>query len=485
MSDYSPKRRTALVLLGTGTSGAYHAGVLKALDETGAKIDLVVGSGVGVVGAAFAAAASSSKLYGPSGFWSGIRWSSLYQLRRPIRIALFLLGLSFGVFLLPVVLALVAGMLFPLVLVADLAVPGLPAQLLANPWAMPGALRDPYVAALAVPVFLLSVFATVYAAGVAIRYRRRAAEAFESVIDPTPAALRLREGLWDVCRGQLTAKRPESDAEVGQRLVSVLAENLGQPGFRELIVRASDLDSGEVLPFVLLADPHRAAYVAQRSRESRSADGQPAMVDLRQSEAMLFDAVLTGLLPPVLTPVRRVQFTRHGLYGGEVHRLTEAPAGDGIADAVIAGAEQLIVVTAVPEAPAPPRRRRGLRAVADASAALLERRSVEAELRGAARINRIVQTVGHRTDDGRSAWQDPASGRTYREVSIYVIRPERRAIGPLEWDGAADPATEVRGQPEDLIEQGYRDAHRLFVDPVLGGSEPRTQEAERPSAMGL
>jgi hypothetical protein len=485
MSDYSPKRRTALVLLGTGTSGAYHAGVLKALDETGAKIELVVGSGVGAVGAVFAAAASAGKLYGPSGFWSGIEWTSLYRLRRPLRVALFLLGLAFGVFLLPVFFALLAGMLFPLVLVADLAVPGLPAQVLSNPWAMPGALRDPYVAALAVPVFMLSVSATLYAAVVGVRLGRRYAEAFEAVLDPAPAATRLRDSLWDVCRGQLTAKRPDADAEIGQKLVSVLAENLGQPGFRELIVRASDLDSGEVLPFVLLSDPHRAAFVAQRSRESHTPDGQPALVDLRQNEEMLFDAVLTGLLPPLLTPVRRVAFSRHGLYGGEVHRLSESPGGDAIADAITAGAEQLIVVTAVPESPSAPRRRRGPLALADAQAALRERRSVEGELRGAARINRIVRTVGHRTDDGRSAWQDPATGRSYREVSIYVIRPERRAIGPLEWNGSIDPATEVRDEPEDLIEQGYRDAHRLFIDPVLGGSEPRTQEAERPAAMEL
>jgi len=34
-SAYSPRRRTALVLSGTGTAGAYHAGVLMALHEAG------------------------------------------------------------------------------------------------------------------------------------------------------------------------------------------------------------------------------------------------------------------------------------------------------------------------------------------------------------------------------------------------------------------------------------------------------------------
>ena len=40
---YSPERRTALVLSGTGADGAYHAGVLRALHETGIKVDLIGG----------------------------------------------------------------------------------------------------------------------------------------------------------------------------------------------------------------------------------------------------------------------------------------------------------------------------------------------------------------------------------------------------------------------------------------------------------
>src|SRR5438045_4151030 len=35
--SYSPQIRTALVLTGTGTAGAYHAGVLRALHEAGSR----------------------------------------------------------------------------------------------------------------------------------------------------------------------------------------------------------------------------------------------------------------------------------------------------------------------------------------------------------------------------------------------------------------------------------------------------------------
>ena len=112
MKDYSPKRRTALVLTGSGTSGAYHAGVLKALDESGVKIDLVVGSGIGSVAAAFSAVAGGPRLYGAGGFWEVSSWSSFYRLRPILRSVLGLLVAILGVFLVPATIALVIGLLF-------------------------------------------------------------------------------------------------------------------------------------------------------------------------------------------------------------------------------------------------------------------------------------------------------------------------------------------------------------------------------------
>ncbi|HLA77513.1 MAG TPA: patatin-like phospholipase family protein, partial [Vicinamibacteria bacterium] len=80
MSDYVPKRRTAVVLAGSGTSGAYLAGVLKALDESGTKVDLLVGSGSGAIAAAYGAVAGGPKLYGPGGFWDGISTAAVLRL---------------------------------------------------------------------------------------------------------------------------------------------------------------------------------------------------------------------------------------------------------------------------------------------------------------------------------------------------------------------------------------------------------------------
>ncbi len=154
-------------------------------------------------------------------------------------------------------------------------------------------------------------------------------------------------------------------------------------------------------------------------------------------------------------------------------------SGAGIAEALAAGAEQVIVASAVPAEPTIPPRRRGPVARLDAVLGTLERGAIDRDLQGAERINRMVETLGHRTEEGGRAWQDPATGRVYRAFTLYVVRPERRPLGPLELDGARDPATEVLATPADVLEQGYRDAYRMFVEPVVGASPaPRRALAE-------
>jgi hypothetical protein len=484
MKEYSPKRRTALVFTGSGTAGAYHAGVLRALDECGAKVDLVVGSGIGVVAAALSAVGAGAKVHGPKGFWDGVSFASFYRLRPAAATAVALLAAALGVFLLPIALALVAGVLFPLLLIADLVVPGAPKHLLSRVLAVPDALAAPYLATLAVPIFALAILAVLFVAQAFFKDRRRFAESFEAVLDVKPGEQRLRRALWESARAAALQKDAPSDAELGRRYVALLLDNLGQPGFRELILRAADLETGRVLPFVVMDPAHRKTFLAAQAREGLrvESDGHARAVDLSQPgyEGLFFDAVAAGLLPSVTGPVRRVSFPRGGLHAGETHRLTEATlvGGCGISEAVAAGAEQVIVVAATPEAAAPTARRRGARARVDAVLGALERSALDNELAQAERLNRVVETLGHRTSDGGRGWQDPATGRLFKDVAFYVIRPERRSLLPLELDGARDPATEVVETTEDLARRGHDDAYRLFVEPVVGAAAP----AERPPA---
>ena len=183
-----------------------------------------------------------------------MRWGSFYRLRPTVRLALGLLGVSFAIFALPVLLGLLLGILFPLLLIADRVSPGVASRALSLLWVAPEALSGPYLAAQAVPVFALAMLAIVAVAVVYFKDRRRFAEAFESFLDADPGLARLRRGLWEIARGASLSGGPPSDAELGRRYVALLAENLGEPGFRELVLRAADLDRGEALAFVLLRD---------------------------------------------------------------------------------------------------------------------------------------------------------------------------------------------------------------------------------------
>jgi hypothetical protein len=483
VKTYSPKRRTALVLAGSGTAGAYHAGVLKALDESGVKVDLVVGTGAGTVAAAFAAMDGGERLYGTGGFWDDAGWDAFYRWRPGLRLLALLLCLGLGIFLLPAALALLAGLLFPLLLVVDLAAPQGTAALLGTFHGLPSALRLPYLAALAVPVVVLALAAVVWTVlALARGGGRRLLESFESPLSADPAAQRLRDWLGELAREAGLPAGAAGD-EVGRRYVGALLENLGQPGFRELILRAADLDTGGVVSFALLREPFRARHFAFRARDGA---GSAVAVDLGApgAERLMLPALLSGvLLPPPLSPPARVALPGGGRHGGETHRLTDGTVagGGGLSEALLAGAEQLIVACPVPEQVMPPRRRRGPMAVAEALLATLERQGVERDLAGAERINRMVETLGHQTDDGGRAWEDPATGRLYRQAALYVVRPERRVLGPLDFDGTSDAAREVRETAADLLEQGYRDAYRLFLEPVLGASAdtaPSRAEAE-------
>ena len=61
-------------------------------------------------------------------------------------------------------------------------------------------------------------------------------------------------------------------------------------------------------------------------------------MDLRAPgyDALVFDAVMTGLLAPGVVPVRRVSFPKGGIFAGESHRLTESglAGGSGLSEAI-------------------------------------------------------------------------------------------------------------------------------------------------------
>ena len=117
---YSPQRRTALVLSGTGTAGVYHAGVLRALQEAGVKLDVVAGRGVGVVGALFAAVDGAGRLWDEKGFWRASPVRRFYSWQPVLRVAAGALAVSGALLVVPLAVVALGLAVFPVDFVLEM-----------------------------------------------------------------------------------------------------------------------------------------------------------------------------------------------------------------------------------------------------------------------------------------------------------------------------------------------------------------------------
>src|SRR5947209_19099987 len=111
---YSPRLRTALVLTGTGTAGAYHAGALRALHEAGVKIDLVAGRGIGAIGALFVAVVGAARLWDDNGFWRSPAVRSLYRWRAIPRLMVAALAAAGAIVAVPIAAVALGLVAFPI-----------------------------------------------------------------------------------------------------------------------------------------------------------------------------------------------------------------------------------------------------------------------------------------------------------------------------------------------------------------------------------
>src|SRR5688572_20277318 len=296
MSPYSPGRRTALVLCGTGAHGAYHAGVLRALQEAGVKIDLLAGHGVGAGAAALAAIDGAARLWEPDGVWQPGRAARLYGWTSAVRLFMWIAaGLT--------TLGLV-------VLLASLA----------------GRAPSPVVAAVLILVVALAVGAAHTIAQRTGSNRRRALggwwwRVIGAPVDAAATRALFTSQVWDLIRGAAPAATP-SRSVLGRRFAEVLHENLGQPGFRELLVVATDLDSRRDIVAALLQDAYRTDFLAPRPDRDRRSE----VLDLTGvGRDHALDVVAAALTPPVVCDPEFVTFAPDSFWRGETHRLCDRP----------------------------------------------------------------------------------------------------------------------------------------------------------------
>ncbi len=456
--QYSPQLRTALVLAGTGTAGAYHAGVLRALHEAAVKIDVVAGRGIGVVSALFAAIDGGARLWDEKGFWRAAAVRSFYPWHPILRLAAWTMAAALVIVLAPILAVAIGLIAFPLDFALRMVglggTSGLVGEYLAFVQAAfaPGALPTwtPRLVVLA-----LTAFAIVAIAGAlrANRSRRAQGPAWWRLVppplSPDEATAHVWRVMWDLVRGAAQVKQPTA-AELARRYGEMLADNLGQPGFRELLLTVHDLDARRDLVFALVAEPSRRDLI--RRRTGAAADARRAEVfDLHGvGRDYLADAIAGALSIGLATGSHPLTFAAESYWRGETHRLCDRPAALArlLEELAALGVEQAIVVSAAAESPGPH--------------ALSAPR-----LDGRGRIGEHVQSAE------AAALHDATAAGHGRLPRLFTISPEHNPVGPFDVRGGYDDRSDRRHSLTELMSRGYEDAYRQFIEPVVGASGER------------
>jgi hypothetical protein len=456
---YSPQRRTALVLTGTGTAGAYHAGVLRALHEAGVKLDVVAGRGTGAIGALFAAVDGAQRLWEEKGVWAGPGVPAFYPWRAPLRVMTWGVAIAAAVAAFPLA-ALAAGLIvFPIDFVLKMV--GISAASGLTSWYL--GVVDAAFAPSALPTWLprLAVLVIGAAAAVAVGNAwtaaggRAARGPFWWRIAPPPldqSSLvdHCWRAVWDLVRGAAQLKQP-APPELGRRYTELLSENLGQPGFRELLIVAHDVDAGRDLVFALVSDSRRRDLV-RRPRTNEAEARRAEVIDLGGlGRAHLADALAASLTVPLATGLHTIQFAPDGYWRGESHRLCDRVASleRVLEELTDLGVEQVILVSAAPESPGPHTLRRS-------------------RLEGRARIGEYLQSAEAATvRDATVRMQESGGPR------VFVVRPAHNPIGPFDFRGGYDDRSDRAIPLGELISRGYEDAYHQFIEPVVGASGER------------
>ena len=212
---------------------------------------------------------------------------------------------------------------------------------------------------------------------------------------------------------------------------------------------------GDISVFGLVRDPFRRMLFPSPGgvTSSRRAEAQ----DLSSgTQGFLADVLAAALTLPGVSEARLVQFARDSYWRGETHRLTDRPASIGrlIEEAAAAGAEQMLVVASSAEPPGPHELR-------------------PPRLDGLGRVGEQIASAE------AAALSDAIRHLHHRFQGVYLIRPAHNPIRPLDLTGAYDEKSDRMHSLEELMERGYEDTYRQFIEPFLGASGDRVAQVAR------
>lgn len=453
---YSPEKRTALIFCGSGAHGAYHAGALRALQEAGVKVDVVAGQGVGAASAALAAIDGGARLWEQGGLWRSPQVETFYRWKWPVRAAGWLMLVLAGVLLVPFAFLALGLIVYPLGFLLEMLGTTAGTSLLA--W-YSGFLQTafagdnlptvvPRLGMIALAVLVATLFAGVaHARWRAPVARREQGGWWWRIVGAPLDVAQLRDAVaatvWQLIRGA-APDAPPSSAAFGRRYAEVAGENLGQPGFRELMVLATDLDTRRDVVAALLREPYRRDFLAPRPGRERQAE----VLDLAGTgRDQAFDVIAGALTPPLGCDPHLISFSPDSFWRGETHRLCDRAGAVArlLEELSGAGVSQAVVVSAVTPAAAPHR----------LSPPRLDIRNRLGELLAASES---------------AALRDALENARMRFDAIYLVCPSHNPVGPFDFTGAYDEASDRRHSLVEVMERGYEDAYHQFIEPVVGAS---------------
>jgi hypothetical protein len=337
--SYSPERRTALLFTGTGADGAYHAGAIRALQEAGVKIDIVAGRGIGAVSALLAAVDGSAQLWEEGGFWRSPLVPGLYRWRWPFRVLRMLAVAIIAVLAVPAAVVLTGVIFYPVALLLGMAGMDPGARFVEGflVW-----LRLAFGAS-ALPTWIPRLVLVLAAAALVVLaagawmarwrsplYRQSTGSwlwtLLGSPLDAGEAVTHATDAVWKLLKGGAAIRIPPAD-DLSRRYAELLTENLGQPGFRELLLVVHDLDAHRDLVFGLLREPYRRAlFPPPGGASARRAEAHDLSGGV---QAFLADVLAAAVSVPGVSDPRLIRFDPDAYWRGETHRLIDRPASIG------------------------------------------------------------------------------------------------------------------------------------------------------------
>ena len=260
--------------------------------------------------------------------------------------------------------------------------------------------------------------------------------------------------MWDLLRGAAQLKQP-ARGDLGRRYTELLSENLGQPGFRELVIAVHDLDAHRDLIFALVGERRRRDLVRRPTTEEAEARRAEVLDLSGVARDHLADAVAGSLAIPLAT---------------DVH-----------ADPVRA---RRLLARRNPSPLRPSRRawcacsRSWRRSTSSRSCWSRPRPSRPVRTRWRGRGSTAAAASASTCSPSEAAMvRDVARSTEKAGPRVFTIRPAHNPIGPFDFAGGFDDRSDRRQPLAELMTRGYEDAYHQFIEPVVGASGERVGQA--------